>query len=158
MAATHWLTNRGKLLIAQGAWDDDAAGLFVVELLANATGTTPTAIDTEAEIQDMDTVNLLLAAANERCTATNYARVVLSRSNAAQSNGSNWANLDAADAVFTSLGGASNQIVYGGWIAEISTDTNDTSRQLVSVFNLATPIPTNGSNITLTIADLYRLT
>ena len=156
MAATHWLTNRGKLLVAQGAWDDDAAGLFVCELLSNATGVTPVAIDTEAEIQDMATVSVLLAAANERCAVGGYTRQVLSRSNSAQDDANNRANLDAADVVFTSL--ASGTHIYGGFIAEISTDTNDTTRQLVSVFNLASEIPTNGSNVTLTIADLYRLT
>ncbi len=152
----HWMTNRGKLLIAQGAWDDAGGTVFRMGLLSNGTGTVPTAIDTEGEIQDMAFVSTLLAAANEECAVSGYSRQNLSRTNAAQDDTNNRANLVAAAVVFTTL--ATGTIIYGGFIYEATTDTNDGTRQLVSVFTLSPTIPTNGSNVTITPAtDLYRV-
>ena len=155
MAATHYLTNRGKLLLGQGTWDDSAAGAIKMGLLSNGTGTVPVAIDTEAEIQDAATVTALLALANEECAVSGYARQALTRTNATQDDVNNRANLDASDVTFTTL--AAGTTIYGGFLYDATTDTNDGTRQLLSVFTLATAIPTNGSNVTITIADAYRL-
>lgn len=155
----HWLTNRGKLLLAQGAWDDGAAGLFKVRLLSNGTGVVPIAMDTEAEIQDLATVSALLGLSGvTEVAVAGYTAggIALTRSNFTQDDTNNRAAADAANVVFSGL--ATGTSIYGGFICEISTDTSDATRQLVSVFTLATAIPTNGSDVTLTIADLYYLT
>ena len=47
MATGHFSTNRGKLLIAQGAWDDDASTLIRVALL-KVQGTWPVPLFSES--------------------------------------------------------------------------------------------------------------
>lgn len=153
MATGHWLTNRGKLLLAQGAWDDDAATLFRIGLLV---GSQPAAVDTQAEVADLNTVNdLLVTAAATECSVAGYARQNLSRSNAAEDDANDRVNLDAADVAFGAL--TTGQTVIGAFVYEASTDTNDTTRQLVSVDWFASGVPTNGGTFTYAIADLYRL-
>lgn len=150
---SHFLTNRGKLLIAQGAWDDDTAALIRLGLCSGAS--VPVAIDTQAEINPLNFVGDLIPTLATEATFTNYARQNLSRTNAAEDDTNNRVNIDAADVTFTTAGGATNNTIWGGFIFEFIT--NDAASPLLSVFAFATPITTNGSNLTLTIADLYRL-
>ena len=56
MATGHMMTNRGKLLIAQGAWDDVGSTLIRCGLV-KVQGATA---DTIAEVADLNTVNDLL--------------------------------------------------------------------------------------------------
>jgi hypothetical protein len=58
--------------------------------------------------------------------------------------------------VWTAAGGASNNTIYGAYFYDSTTDTNDTTRLLISVDFFATPITTNGGDFTYAIADLYR--
>lgn len=146
---SHWLTNRGKLLLMQGHWDD--AGATVVRLGLLAGSSTPAAIDTEAEIQDLNTVAELDALTGVTESAfTNYARKNLSRTNAAEDDTLNSAVLDCADVTWTAAGGAVNETTYGAFWYDATTDTNDTTRLLCGLI-LFTPITTNGSDLTLTI-------
>lgn len=155
MAAHHWLSNRGKLILMQGGWDDAGATIFRFGLLAGAA--TPAAIDTEAEIQDLNTVDELLALTGvDEITVGGYARQNLSRTNAAEDDTNNRVNLDAADATFTAL--VAGETTYGFFWYDATTDTNDTTRLLMGVGEFATAIPTNGSNIVATITDLVRAT
>lgn len=155
MAASHWLTNRGKQLLMQGAWDDAGATAIRMGLLSSASGTVPTSMDTEAEIQDIATVSALLALSGvTEVTGGSYARQNLSRTNATQDDTNNWSALDTADVVFTALPAGTS--VYGGFWYDATTDTNDTTRQLMGVFILASAIPLNGSNVTITVADLVH--
>ena len=71
MATGHMFTNRGRLLIAQGAWDDVGGTVIGVGLVKvqGAAG------DTQAEIDDMNTVtDLITTAGCTECDFTNYAR------------------------------------------------------------------------------------
>lgn len=152
MATGHMMTNRGKLLLLQGAWDDDAATLIRVGLIV---GTQPTAADTAAEVADLNTVNdLLVTAGATECTAGGYARQNLSRTNAAEDDANDRVNLDAADVAFGAL--ATGQTIIGAFLYDATTDTNDTTRLLISVDWFAAGVPTNGGTITYAIADLYR--
>lgn len=153
MATGHWLTNRGKLLLTQGAWDDDTASLFKVGLLVSSQ---PAAVDTQAEVADLNTVNdLLVTSGCTECSAGGYARQAFVRSNATEDDANDRVNIDAADVAFGAL--ASGQTIFGAFVYELSTDTNDTTRQLVSVDWFASTVPTNGGTFTYAIADLYRL-
>lgn len=152
MATGHWFTNRGKLLVVQGAWDDDAATLIRIGLLV---GSQPAAADTAAEVADLNTVNdLLVTAAATECTAGGYARQNLSRSVAAEDDTNDRVNIDAADVPFGAL--ATGQTIIGAFFYDATTDTNDTTRLLLSVDWFAAGVPTNGGTITYPIADLYR--
>lgn len=151
----HFLTNRGKLLLSQGDWDDVAAGDLLIGLLQGAS--IPTSIDTAAEVAVLNTVADLLAAAGvSEATHTNYARTALSRTPAAEDDANNRVNLDAGDVVLASQGGAVNNQLFGAFV--FKTGGNDTLRQLVSVLLFGAIFTTNGSGISLGIADLYRLT
>jgi hypothetical protein len=153
MATGHWLTNRGKLLLTQGNWDDIGATLIRVGLLV---ASQPAAVDTQAEVADLNTVNdLLVVSGCTECSAAGYARQNLTRSNATEDDANDRVNIDAADVAFGTL--ATGQTLFGAFVYDATTDTNDTTRQLVSVDWFASTIPTNGGTFTYTIADLYRL-
>jgi hypothetical protein len=151
----HWLTNRGKLLLAQGAWDDVGATLIRVGLVVGSS--VPAAMDTEAEIQDIATVLAFLALTGvDEPTGGWYARQNLSRSNATQDDTNNRVNLDAADVTFTAAavnGGETH--ICAAFYYDATTDTSDTTRQLISVATF-TPVALNGSNLVLGHADVYR--
>ena len=59
---------------------------------------------------------------------------------------------------WTTAGGATNNTLYGLFVYDATTDTNDTTRQLISVDWFAASITTNGGDLTYTPnTDLYRL-
>lgn len=150
----HWLTNRGKLLLAQGDWDDAAAGDIRIGLCSGAS--IPVAIDTQLEANTLNFVSDFLALGSVvEANFTNYARQSLTRSNASEDDGNNRVNLDASDVVINSAGGAVNNTLWGGWVFKFIT--NDAASPILSVFTFASTITTNGSNLTLAIADLYRI-
>lgn len=150
---TNWLTNRGKLLLLQGHWDDAGATVIRLGLLSGAS--IPTGIDTEAEIQDLNTVDdLLVITSVDEPAGGWYSRKNLSRTNAAEDDTNNRVNLDAADVTWTAATAGTN--VYGAFYYDATTDTNDTTRILMGVILFGSVVPTNGSDLTLTIADLIR--
>jgi hypothetical protein len=150
---TNWLTNRGKLLLMQGHWDDAGATVIRLGLLAGAS--IPTAIDTEAEIQDLDTVDAFLTLTGvDEPVAGWYSRKNLTRTNAAEDDTNNRVNLDAADVTWTAATAGTS--IYGAFYYDATTDTNDTTRLLMGVILFGSVVPTNGSDLTLTITDLIR--
>lgn len=156
---SHWLTNRGKLLLMQGAWDDAGATAIKLGLLVGTS--IPVAIDTEAEIQDLNTVGELLALTGVDEPASAWytgagtaGRINLSRTNAAEDDTNNRVNLDAANVTYTAA--TLGDTIYGSFWYDGTTDTNDTTRLLCGLILFAAPVPTNGSDFTLTIADLVR--
>lgn len=153
MATGHMFTNRGKLLIVQGQWDD-AGGTSIKCGICKVQGA---AADTAAEVADLDTVNDLLVTSG--CTEadfTNYVRKTLTRSPAAEDDANDRVGMDASDITWTSAGGASNNTLYGVFFYDATTDTNDTTRLLLSVDWFASTVNTNGGDISYTISDLYR--
>lgn len=147
------LTNRGRLLHVQGLWDDGAAtvigcGLVKVQAAAH---------DTQAEIDDLNTVADLVAGGSTECDFTNYARKNLTRTNWAEDDTNNWAQAVASILTWTSAGGASNNTVLGAFFYDKTTDTNDTTRLLISVDWFATGVATNGGDWSYDAsAGLYR--
>lgn len=158
----HWLTNRGKLILLQGGWDDSGATVFKLGLLNGSA--VPAAMDTEAEVQDLDTVTALLALTGvDEPTQAWYTgqgasgRMNLSRTNAAEDDANNRVNLDAADVVYTAATpGGGETHVFGAFWYDATTDTNDTTRQLCGVITFSSAVALNGSNLTLAITDLIR--
>lgn len=155
MATGHMLTNRGRLLHGQGVWDDVAATIIRMGLVK----VQPAAADTQAEVDDLNTVaELLVTAGATECDFTNYARKNLSRTNWAEDDTNNRAQAVAAAVTWTAAGGASNNTILGAFFYDASTDTNDTTRLLLSVDWFASGVPTNGGDITYDAsAGLYRI-
>lgn len=156
---SHFLTNRGKLRLLQGAWDSAGATAIKVGLLAGAA--IPAAIDTEAEVQDLNTVAELLALTGvDEPVAAWYTgqgasgRLNLSRTAAAEDDANNRVNLDTADVTYTAA--TTGTDIYGAFWYDGTTDTNDSTRLLCGVILFASVVPTNGSDLTLSIADLVR--
>lgn len=152
MASVNWLTNKGKLKLVQGSWDD-SGGTAIRMGLINGT-VRPTGIDTAIEVADINFVTDFLAATGvAELTVAGYSRQNLTRSAATEDDANDRANLDASDVVISGV--AAGETIIGGFIYEFVT--NDTDSPVISVFLLDAPgIPTNGSDITLTITDLYR--
>jgi hypothetical protein len=148
----HWLTNRGKLLLLQGIWDDVGATAIDIGLLVGAS--TPAAIDTEAEVQDVATVSAFLALTGvDEPVGGWYTRKDLTRSAATQDDTNNRVNMDASNVTWTAA--TAGETIYGAFWYDATTDTNDTTRQLCGVITF-TPVPLNGSDFTLTITDFVR--
>jgi hypothetical protein len=152
MATGHWLTNRGKLLLMQGHWDDAGAAVVRSGLLV---ASQPAAVDTAAEVADLNTVNdLLVTAAATECSAGGYARQNMSRTNASEDDANDRVNLDASDIAYGAL--AAGQTIFGQFWYDATTDTNDTTRLLLGIDWFAATVPTNGGTITYPVADLVR--
>jgi len=148
----HYVTNRGKLLLAQGDWDDAGASTYYIGLLAGST--IPVGIDTEAEIQDLNTVADLLGVASVDEPAGGwYARQNLSRTAAAEDDTNNRVNLGCVDPVWAAATAGTD--IYGAYIAkEIGADSAD---ELMSVILLGSVTTTNGGSFTLDFTDVYRI-
>lgn len=161
MATGHFLTNRGKLLLLQGKWDSAAASAIKAGYIQTSQ---PAAYDTAAEVADLNFVSELLNTASGagntgtavEATFTNYTRFSLVRTNAAEDDTNDRVNLDAGDWVIGTAGGLTNNTLYGVFFYDATTDTSDSTRQLISIDWFASPITTNGGSLTYAITDLYR--
>jgi len=155
MATGHMPTNRGKLLIAQGAWDDHAATLIRCGLLK----VQGAAADTLVEVADLNTVNdLIVTSGCTECDFTNYVRKNLVRTPWVEDDANDRVNAVAALIAWAAAGGASNNTVVGAFFYDASTDTNDTTRLLLSVDWFAAGFPTNGGTMNYDpSAAFYRL-
>jgi len=149
---SNWLTNKGKMLLLQGQWDDAGASAIKIGLLKTTIGT---GADTAAEVADLNTVADLLAATGVvEAAFAGYVRKSLSRTNAAEDDTNDRVNLDAADVTWTAA--PAGETIVGAFYYDATTDTNDTTRLLIGVNWFSAGVPTNGSDFTLTISDLIR--
>jgi hypothetical protein len=153
MATGHFMTNRGKLLLMQGAWDDASAtvirmGLCKVQAAAH---------DTAVEVADLNTVADLVAGGSTECDFTNYVRKNLSRTNWAEDDTNDRVQAVASLVTWSSAGGAANNTIVGAFFYDATTDTNDTTRLLLSVDWYASSITTNGGDYSYDPSSgLYR--
>ena len=153
MATGNFLTNRGKLLLMQGIWDDAGASAIKIGFVKLQ----PTGADTATEVADLNTVeSLIVTAGATECDFTNYARASLTRTPASEDDTNDRVNLDASDVVIASAGGTTNNTIYGAFYYDATTDTNDTTRLLIGIDWFASPLTTNGGTFTYAIADFIR--
>lgn len=152
----HWLTNRGKTLLLQGQWDDAGGTVLRMGLLLGSA--VPAAMDTEAEVQDLNTVGELLALTGvDEPAQPWYARKNMARTNAAEDDTNNRVGLAIATITWAAAApGGGETHVFGGYWYDATTDTNDTSRLLMGVWTLGTALALNGSDIGITGLDLVR--
>lgn len=150
---SHWLTNRGKLRLLQGKWDD-TGGVTIKTGLLNFSST-PAAL-TQAAIADVNFIADLVALSGvTEMTASGYARQTISRTAATEDDTNDRVNMDASDVTFTAVVTGQNAGAAFHYIETASSPT-DANREVLSVDIFTTPIPTNGSNLSYPIADLYR--
>ena len=117
-------------------------------------GTTPASL--AASVADLNTVaDLLAVSLVQELVATNYARSALASVTASEDDTNDRGAVDAADEVFASLGGAANDTIKA--VAVFETGASDAARNLILVQD-GLSVPTNGANVTVTIADLLRAT
>lgn len=138
----------------RGHWDVLSATSWQIGLLAT---TQPVAVDTQAEVQQLDYLaDLLVTAAATEVTATNYARKVLSRTPVAQDDVNNRANLAAAPVVWAALGGAVNNLLLGYFVFTEGTGA-DTGRPLIAVrwYDPADQYTTVGTDFTQPISNMF---
>lgn len=150
MATGAWLTNRGKKNLLLGRGSGFNIGLLV--------GTQPAGLDTQAEVEDLNTVAELLTSGTglaTECSAGGYARQALASFAATEDDTNNRVNIDYGDVAFGAL--ATGQTIIGAFVYDDTVDTNDTTRELIFVDWFASGIPTNGGTFTYAIADLIRL-
>lgn len=154
MATGHWFTNRGKLLVVQGAWDDDASTLIRCGLVK----VQGAAADTAVEVADLNTVNdLIVTSGCTECDFTNYARKNLARTSFAEDDTNDRVQAVASSVTWTAAGGTTNNTILGAFFYDATTDTNDTTRLLLSVDWFTTGLPTNGGDISYDLSSgLYR--
>ena len=154
MATVHYVTRIGLREIAEGRWNTAGATDFRIGLLKGTAR--PAGIDSQSEVYPLETVADLLAIADvDELTVSGYARMTLDRSNAAIDAGNNRVGLDAGDETLATV--AAGESIIGAFVYRHVTDDDDAA--LWGVLLLDAPgLPTNGSNILTTFADLYRLT
>jgi len=117
-------------------------------------GTTPASL--AASVPDLNSVaDLLAVSLVQELVATNYARSALASVTASEDDTNDRGAVDAADEVFASLGGAANDTIKA--VAVFETGASDAARNLILVQD-GLSVPTNGANVTVTIADLLRAT
>lgn len=116
MATGHWLTNRGKLLLMQGFWDDAAAGALKMGFIKDSQ---PAGLDTATEVAQLNTVAELLTSGTGLATEanfTNYARQVTTRVALEENDTPNdRIDMDIADITINNSGGAVNNTLYGAF-------------------------------------------
>jgi|SRR5580765_1065676 len=152
MATGHMFSNRGKLKIIQGDWDDAAGTEMRMAYVTNQHAS----MDTAVEVADFNFVNEVIGAAlSVEATFTNYARQTLTRSAATEDDTNDRVNMDAADVVIANAGGATNNTLFGAVHYEEAGGT-DATRIFMSVDWFATTQATNGGTLTYAITDLYR--
>lgn len=153
MAYGFWLTNRGVADLFRGHWDVLTSTSWQIGLLSTSQ---PAAVDTKAEVQQLDYVSdLLITAAAIESAFTGYTRKPLVRTPVAQDDINNRANLVAAPVVWDPAGGAVNELIVGHFIFTEGTGA-DTSRPLIGVrwYDVADQYTTIGNAFTQPISNL----
>lgn len=152
MANTNWVTNRGAK--SYGTTAVHSATNFFMGLLWADSGTVPAAIDTLAEVADLNTVTELLAATGViEVVGGSYARQGLTSVALTEDDTNDRANLDSANATFSAVPASGSKQVYGAFL---SRGTGVNGDDLVQVAIFASTLTPNGSDITVTVADFCR--
>lgn len=151
----HYATSHGLVALLQGKWEAAASLTWKAGLLNFSS--TPAAL-TKAAIADLNFIADLEALTGvDEMTAVGYARVALaSRVDAAEDDTNDRVNFDCADWVTAAIATGQNAGAAFYYIETASTPT-DSNRILVSVDIFSAVVPTNGSTITVPVADLYRV-
>lgn len=151
----HYVTNRGKLLLSRGDWDDLAAGGFYLGLILAVGGVVPNGISTTASILIKNTVSDLLTSSGVvEASGGWYSRKALVRIPASEDDVNNNVHLDCDDVSWSTT--TNGVQVAAAFIAkENGTDAQD---ELVSIIVFDSVQTLNGGPLTIQFNDIFVVT
>ena len=117
-----------------------------------------TGLEADATLRDHDDLAALLTATNDECTATNYARKVISTATITVDDTNNRVDIDIADQTWTALGGATNNTLGKLLVCYDPDTTAGTDSTIVPLTFHDFSVTTDGSDVTAQIATagFYR--
>lgn len=124
-----------------------AANDALIVVLLKASG-----LEADDTLNNYATLSTLLAASNDECDFTNYARKTLASVTITEDDTANHTDLDAADFTYSSAGGATNNTVGKAIICYDPDTTGGTDADLVPVAYYDCSFTTDGSDVTLQVA------
>ncbi len=130
-----------------------AANDALILVLLKATG-----LEADDTLNNYDDLAALLAAANDECDFTNYARKTLASVTVTVDDTNNRVDIDCADVVYTAAGGATNNSVGKAIVCYDPDTTTGTDSTLVPVSYHDAVFTTDGTDQTIQIdsAGLMR--
>ena len=164
MTTGHYITNRGKLLLLQGAWVDNAAAtlrLGYIQATPSSVSGAADAAATAAQVAQWDFVSDLITAGGTLATFTNYATFALTTpALTEQDTPNNRVTLTASGSPWTiaSAGGTTNNTLHGVFVYQDLTGTDtaaNTAKALISVDFFASTITTNGGSLSYSWTNIY---
>lgn len=168
MATGHYITNRGKFLIASGNWVDNAAGtlrLGYIQATPSAFGAF-NATQTAAAVAQYDFVSEMIAAGGTLATFTNYATFALTSPGVTEQDTANDRVVFTASTspwTIASAGsntGGTNNTLHGVFVYQDLTTTDtaaNTAKSLISIDFFASSITTNGGSLSYAWTNIYTL-
>lgn len=125
----------------------------LIMILLKASG-----LEADDTLNNYDDVAALLAAANDECDFTNYARKTLASVTVTVDDTNNRVDIDCADVVYTAAGGAANNSVGKAIVVYDPDTTTGTDSTLVPVAYFDAVFTTDGTDQTIQIdsAGLMR--
>lgn len=118
-----------------------------IMLLLKSTG-----LEADSALLDHDNISVLLAATNDECDFTNYARKTISSVvGITVDDTNNRVDVDIADQTWTSAGGASNNTIGAVVLAFDPDTTSGTDTTLVPVAKWECGTTTDGTNFTAVV-------
>ncbi len=127
----------------------------LIAMLVKASG-----LEADDVMADHDTFAAILAAANDECDFTNYARKTIASVTNTVDDTNNWFNSDTADLTWASAGGAANNSIGAIIFGYDSDITGGTDANIIPLFKCDYTETTTGSDLEVRIntAGLFRAT
>lgn len=129
---------------ASGVGTGNAA--FIMVLLKSA------GLEADNTLRDYDTLSALLAAANDECDFTNYARKTITSATVTVDDTNNWVDIDFADQSFVNAGGASNNTIGAVLLCYDPDTTAGTDTTVVPLLKWDANKTTDGTTINAVVA------
>jgi hypothetical protein len=121
-----------------------AANDALVLVLLKSTG-----LEADDTLNNYDDLAALLAASNDECDATNYARKIVSADTVTIDDTNNRVDMDFADQTWAALGGATNNTIGKLLVCYDPDTTGGTDSSIVPLAYYDFTITTDGSDVTV---------
>lgn len=109
-------------------------------------------LEADDVLNNYDTLAAVLAASNDECDFTNYARKTLTSVAVSEDDTANHVDLDADDFTYTAAGGASNNTVGKLLICYDADTTGGTDANIVPVAYYDCAFTTDGTDVSIQLA------
>lgn len=115
-------------------------------------------IEADSALKDYDDLASLLAAANDESDATNYARKTITSVTVTVDDTNDRVDVDFADPVYTTLGGATNNTIAKVLVCYDPDTTGGTDSSIIPLTSHDASFTTDGTDQTLVLAasGFYR--